>query len=61
MAGRASGIVMLGFLGGLTAGSPVAGAVIDAVGSYQPVWAGSAALLLASALVALPRFTGGTR
>ena len=51
-AGRASGTVMFGFLGGLAVGSPIAGLVIDATGSYQPVWIGALVLALASALVA---------
>ena len=51
-AGRASGAVMFGFLGGLAVGSPIAGLVIDATESYQPVWAGALVLAAASALVA---------
>jgi sugar phosphate permease len=38
LAGRASGVVMLGFLGGLSISSPVAGWVVDRWGTYQPVW-----------------------
>ncbi len=38
LAGRASGIVMLGFLGGLSISAPIAGWVVDQWGSYQPVW-----------------------
>lgn len=53
-AGRASGAVMFGFLGGLAIGSPIAGLVIDATGSYQPVWAASLVLALAS--IATARF-----
>jgi MFS family permease len=41
-AGRASGIVMFGFLGGLAVAGPVAGFVIDRTGSYRPVWIGAA-------------------
>ncbi len=51
VSGRASGVVMLGFLGGLTVGSPVAGAVVDRWGSYQPVWV--AALVLTAMSAAL--------
>ena len=51
-AGRASGTVMVGFLGGLGVGAPIAGLVIDATDSYQPVWFGALILALASALVA---------
>ncbi len=49
MAGRASGIVMLGFLSGLSFGSPLAGFVVDQVGSYQPVWIGCLILALVAA------------
>ncbi|MEM7275759.1 MAG: MFS transporter [Actinomycetota bacterium] len=53
-AGRASGIVMLGFLGGLSVGSPVAGLVVDRWGTYQPVWAATLVLSVLSALVIRP-------
>ncbi len=56
-AGRASGVVMLGFLGGLTVGSPIAGAVVDRWGTYQPVWIGALALSIASAVLITPRFS----
>jgi predicted MFS family arabinose efflux permease len=51
-AGRASGAVMFGFLGGLAVGSPIAGLAIDATDSYQPVWIGALCLAIASVLVA---------
>ncbi|MEM7093546.1 MAG: MFS transporter [Actinomycetota bacterium] len=51
-AGRASGAVMFGFLGGLAVGAPIAGLVIDATDSYQPVWSGALVLAVASATVA---------
>ena len=54
VAGRASGIVMVGFLGGLTIGSPLAGAVVDRFGSYQPVWAASLVLCAVGAAVINP-------
>lgn len=38
LAGRASGIVMLGFLGGLSIGSPMAGWIVDRFDSYSLVW-----------------------
>jgi predicted MFS family arabinose efflux permease len=50
-AGRASGVVMFGFLGGLSIGSPAAGYVIDSAQSYQPVWWAAAVLSLAGAMV----------
>lgn len=51
-AGRASGIVMVGFLGGLAVGAPIAGQVIDATGSYQPVWVATLILAGLAAVVA---------
>ena len=36
--GRASGIVLLGFLSGLGIGPPVYGATVDATGSYTTMW-----------------------
>jgi sugar phosphate permease len=47
--GRASGVVMLGFLGGLTISAPLAGAVVDTWGDYTPVWLTAAGLTLAAA------------
>lgn len=55
MSGRASGVVMLGFLGGLTVGSPAAGAVVDRWDTYQPVWLAALVLSLASAALISPR------
>ncbi|MGI9597254.1 MAG: MFS transporter [Acidimicrobiales bacterium] len=55
-AGRASGIVMLGFLGGLSVGSPIAGAIVDRWDTYQPVWIGALALSVLSSLLINPRF-----
>lgn len=51
--GRASGVVMLGFLGGLTISAPIAGAAVDAWGDYQPVWWAAAALALMAATMML--------
>lgn len=48
-AGRASGIVILGFLSGLSIGSPTAGYIVDQTGSYQPVWIGCMVLAVAAA------------
>jgi predicted MFS family arabinose efflux permease len=47
--GRASGFVMFGFLSGLTISAPVAGLVVDSVGSYRPVWSGAAVLAASAA------------
>jgi len=49
-AGRASGIVMFGFLGGLALGAPIAGLVVDASGSYQPMFIGATVLAAIAAL-----------
>lgn len=46
--GRASGIVLLGFLAGLGAGPPAYGALVDAVGSYAPMWVSSIVASLAA-------------
>lgn len=54
--GRASGIVMLGFLGGLSVGSPLAGWVVDVTGSYQMVWLASGLAALAGAAALVPSF-----
>jgi sugar phosphate permease len=48
IAGRASGIVMAGFLGGLSISGPLAGAAADRYGTYQPVWFASLLLMLAA-------------
>ncbi len=50
-AGRASGVVIFGFLGGNSIGSPAAGYVIDSFESYQPVWWAAAVLSAAGAMV----------
>lgn len=57
-AGRASGAVMFGFLGGLAIGAPIAGLVIDATNSYQPVW--FAAFVLSAASAVLARYAAGS-
>ena len=50
-AGRFSGIVMLGFLFGLTIGTPITGWVVDTFDSYQPVWIGAAGLAAGAAVI----------
>ncbi len=37
-AGRGSGVMMAGFLGGMAVGAPLYGASVDLVGSYRPGW-----------------------
>lgn len=48
-AGRASGIVMFGFLGGMAIAGPITGWIVDATDSYRGVWLGSAATTLVAA------------
>lgn len=48
-AGRASGIVMLGFLGGLSVSAPIAGYAVDRTGEYWPVWVVAAVLAATAA------------
>ncbi len=50
-AGRASGIVLFGFLVGLRAGPPLFGWMVDSNGSYDAVWVVSLAAFLVSALI----------
>ncbi len=52
--GKASGVVLLGFLSGLSFGAPAIGALVDATGSYQPAWAVLGAAALAGAAVMTP-------
>ena len=52
-AGRASGIVLLGFLTGLGVAPAVFGWTVDRTGSYLTMWVLSAAALAASFVVAL--------
>lgn len=49
--GRASGIVVSGFLLGLGLGPPTYGALVDATDSYAPMWWSSAAAALATAVL----------
>lgn len=59
LAGRASGVVMLGFLVGLSVGPPLFGATVDATSSYTSMWWISiAAFALAAILTALWRRSG---
>ena len=43
---------MVGFLGGLAVGAPLAGLTIDATDSYQPVWVATLVLAAVAAMVA---------
>lgn len=49
--GRASGVVLLGFLIGLGIGPPVYGATVDATGSYALMWTISLIASLGSAVI----------
>ncbi|RMH70048.1 MAG: MFS transporter [Actinomyces sp.] len=54
-AGRASGVVLAGFLAGLAVGSPVAGWSVDATGTYDTAWVAVAVLAaLAAATMRVP-------
>lgn len=50
-AGRASGRVMFGFLGGMALSAPAAGLVVDQTGTYRPVWIGTAAVSAIAAAI----------
>jgi sugar phosphate permease len=50
-AGKASGVVMFGFLGGMAVAGPVTGAVVDQTGSYRPVWIAAAIVSLVAAAI----------
>lgn len=51
--GRASGVVLFGFLAGLGLGAPLFGWSVDALGTYLPGWLAAAALFATGWLVAL--------
>ncbi len=61
--GRFSGIVMLGFLFGMTIGAPLTGWVVDTFDSYQPVWFGAAVLATVAVVTVsrIPSDLGSTR
>lgn len=50
-AGRASGVIMLGFLMGLTIAGPATGAIVDGTGRYDVAWWLSVALAVLAAIV----------
>ena len=50
-AGRSSGVVMFGFLGGLAVAGPTAGAIVDRTGSYDAVWLGVMAVSLVAGAI----------
>lgn len=59
-AGRASGIVMLGFLSGLSISGPIAGFAIDRLDDYRAVWVAATALTAVAAIVMWFDSTGRT-
>lgn len=54
-AGRASGVVLLGFLSGLGLGAPLFGYSIDRLGTYGPGWTAVAIAFLFGLVVMRPR------
>lgn len=58
--GRASGVVMLGFLGGMSISAPVAGFTVDRIGVYWPVWTVAACLAAIAAALMWFDTTGRT-
>ena len=50
-AGRASGTVMLGFLGGLGLGAPAFGRSVDVLGDYRPGWIAVTICFVAASLL----------
>lgn len=52
MVGKGTGVVLLGFLGGIAAGAPLMGLSVDLFDSYVPGWFAVAVLLGLDALVA---------
>lgn len=53
--GRATGMLLLGFLAGLTIGAPMTGAIIDQTGNYTTAWT---AVLVTAALAAIVTASG---
>ncbi len=60
-AGRASGTVMLGFLGGLGLGAPAFGRSVDVLGDYRPGWVAVTACFVAASLLWLAPGRAGRR
>ena len=51
-AGRGSGVMMAGFLGGMATGAPIFGAAVDLTGTYRPGWLAVAGLGVVAAWLA---------
>ena len=54
LAGRASGVVMLGFLSGLGIGAPLLGYSVDTFADYRPGWLTAMALFVGGATLMTP-------
>ncbi len=54
LAGRASGVVMLGFLSGLGIGAPLLGYSVDVFADYRPGWITAMALFVVGATLMTP-------
>ena len=52
LVGRGTGLVTLGFLGGIGVGPPLMGLSVDRLGSYTPGWVVIVVLFLAGAMIA---------
>lgn len=60
MVGKGTGLVLAGFLFGLSVGPPMMGFSVDTLGSYVPGWLATASLLAMSALIAARIPAGST-
>ncbi len=60
-AGAATGLVLMGFLGGLTVSAPLVGYSVDVFDSYRPAWVTLAATAAAAVVVVARPVTRGRR
>ena len=58
--GRGTGVVLLGFLFGSAAGTPLLGLSVDLLGTYGPGWIGVTVLHATTILIAFKIPRGGT-
>ena len=59
-AGHASGVVMVGFLGGMSLSAPLAGFAVDRIGTYWPVWLAAGGMAAVAATMMWFDTTGRT-
>ncbi len=52
--GQATGVVLMGFLGGLTVSAPLVGFAVDRLDSYRPAWVALGALAVVGAVIVRP-------